>query len=91
MKMNLLVLLMLLLASAVFAEAADPEIVKACEETCCEDSGGSWDGYTCDGADETYYDCVSECTETITSFSETCCCGSALILLVAGAAVFVKN
>ena len=92
MKLNLFVFAVLLLVSLGFAtEAVDPGIVEACEEACCEDSGGAWDGYSCSGADDTYYECVSDCLEFTTAFSESCCCPSALILLVAGAAIFVNK
>ena len=92
MKLNLFVFAILLLASLGFAtDEVDPEIVKACEETCCEDAGGTWDGSVCSGADETYNDCVGDCIEAVSAFTENCCCGTALILLVAGAALFVKN
>lgn len=89
MKLNLFVFAILLLVSLGFAQ--DAEIIDACEEACCEDSGGAWDGYSCSGADETYYECVSDCSEFATAFSESCCCPSALILLVAGAAIFVNK
>jgi len=92
MKRNLFVFAVLLLASMGFAtESVDPEIVKACEESCCEDAGGTWDGSICSAADDAYNDCVGDCIEAVSAFSETCCCGSALILLVAGAAVFMQN
>ncbi len=87
-----LIFAFLMFASFLFAQSVD--VIEACQASCCEDAGGTWEGGYCYGADPTYYDCVEDCTAMADIyFGENggCCCGTAFILLLVGGAVVAKQ
>lgn len=86
------ILAVLGLSASIFAQTF-------CEQSCCNDAGGTWDsGYEmCDNADYSYYTCLSEdCSqETGGSYSpgpSASCCGSAFVMAaVGGGALFLSK
>jgi len=74
-----------------------------CEQSCCEESGGSWDSdfESCDYPGDSYYACLSDyCssaayetggTGTTGGSGSFSCCGSAFILAGVGGAAFIAG
>ncbi|MFH0737670.1 MAG: hypothetical protein V1827_03215 [Candidatus Micrarchaeota archaeon] len=78
MKNAILALLVLAAMPLAFAQTW-------CEQSCCENAGGSWDPdyESCDSPDSSYYDCMnSECEGYVGGSAS--CCGSAFILAAIG-------
>ncbi len=77
-----------------------------CEQSCCEESGGSWDSgiESCDYPGDSYYSCLSDYCSTSTYGTGTgdgsgtsggsgssSCCGSIIFLATLGGAAFIAG
>jgi len=66
-----------------------------CEESCCDESGGSWDSdyEMCDSPGGSYYTCLDDyCSSSASSSGSSgnvSCCGSGFILGAVGATAFL--
>ncbi|MCI0504240.1 hypothetical protein L0Y65_06050 [Candidatus Micrarchaeota archaeon] len=84
------ILALFALAPAAFAQTW-------CEQSCCEENGGSWDSdyEYCSGADSNYYTCMDDYCSTSSyetgtgSSSNVSCCGSGFILAAVGGVAFL--
>jgi hypothetical protein len=94
MKMAILCIL----ALAAFAPPAFAQTW--CEQSCCEESGGSWDSdfESCGSPGDSYYSCMSDYCSTSASGAGTTggsgspsCCGSIIFLGTLSGAAFIAG
>lgn len=88
------ILMLGLFASLSVAQNFDA--YEACEASCCEQSGGTWENGYCENAGPDYYSCVDSCVSMSDFYfgegmDSSCCCGTAFILLLLGGAVVAKQ